>query len=619
MAVETDVLKIEIVAEDKATKVLEQAKQHVRELEAEFNKTSVGLNKVMETIASVTTKMKEATDRGDIHMANRYKYYLGKLKGIQKYRETQYKQSSELYAPVAPLLTDTLKSAKFDAQTGVLKATVQKIVNGMIQESTYSIINGVELLENQTIRPNENIKQANKAKKEKEAFRYKNPVKWGLGEAWNWTKSFGGAILNDTFEKIIDAPIFNGFFKTEQGKGLVQGFKNIGKGICESIKELKPGKLLKSFGRIALYRTIRAILSGIVNSFKEGFELIKSTNVEAKEGLFTIQSAFNTIKASVASIAMPLVQSIIPLLTDASSQIMGTANALSILNAQQNGESKAWVVSKEKVDDYTKSLQALSGQITQLDKFATLSKGNAIIGEYIDIDSEEATQILDDYEEKVKDIKGLIEDLSTMLKDLDFQDVIEIAKGLVLVLLAISGAAGLAVSAIASLFVLFDENASYGIKAVATAILSLTAAIMAFNIAKAMGAGPQGLLWATTIASTAAILFGAVVTGIDAVSDLKGYESGGMPDTGEIYIARENGSELVGRIGNHNAVMNNDQIVDSVSAGVYSAVTKALLANGGFNNSGGSGDVYLDGTKVGQTIAKSVFTEGVKAGYWNKK
>lgn len=52
--------------------------------------------------------------------------------------------------------------------------------------------------------------------------------------------------------------------------------------------------------------------------------------------------------------------------------------------------------------------------------------------------------------------------------------------------------------------------------------------------------------------------------------------SGGFPAMGQMFIAREAGPELVGTIGNRNAVVNNDQIVESVSSGVYKAVCAAL-------------------------------------------
>lgn len=58
------------------------------------------------------------------------------------------------------------------------------------------------------------------------------------------------------------------------------------------------------------------------------------------------------------------------------------------------------------------------------------------------------------------------------------------------------------------------------------------------------------------------------------------YAAGGMPETGELFMARENGiNEMVGKIGNRSAVANNDQIVEAVSYGVSmaNAETNELL------------------------------------------
>lgn len=51
---------------------------------------------------------------------------------------------------------------------------------------------------------------------------------------------------------------------------------------------------------------------------------------------------------------------------------------------------------------------------------------------------------------------------------------------------------------------------------------------------------------------------------------------GGVMSRGQIFMARENGPELVGRQGNKSVVMNNNQIVRSVSAGVGEAVDNAI-------------------------------------------
>lgn len=54
------------------------------------------------------------------------------------------------------------------------------------------------------------------------------------------------------------------------------------------------------------------------------------------------------------------------------------------------------------------------------------------------------------------------------------------------------------------------------------------------------------------------------------------YAGGGLPPVGQMFVARERGPELVGNIGSHTAVMNNDQIVSSVAYGVEGAVTRAM-------------------------------------------
>lgn len=74
------------------------------------------------------------------------------------------------------------------------------------------------------------------------------------------------------------------------------------------------------------------------------------------------------------------------------------------------------------------------------------------------------------------------------------------------------------------------------------------------------------------------------------------YAAGGIPDYGQLFWAREAGPELVGTLGGHTAVMNNDQIVASVSSGVYQAVKAALGSQRGSQTQ--PVVVYLDGKVV---------------------
>ncbi len=74
---------------------------------------------------------------------------------------------------------------------------------------------------------------------------------------------------------------------------------------------------------------------------------------------------------------------------------------------------------------------------------------------------------------------------------------------------------------------------------------------------------------------------------------------GGLFGTGQMFIAREAGPELVGSIGGNTAVMNNDQIVASVADGVARAVA-AVLANGNDQPV----NIYIGGEKIDQYMVK---------------
>ena len=97
--------------------------------------------------------------------------------------------------------------------------------------------------------------------------------------------------------------------------------------------------------------------------------------------------------------------------------------------------------------------------------------------------------------------------------------------------------------------------------------------------------------------------------------------TGGFPPTGQMFLAREAGPELVGTIGSRSAVVNNDQIVESVSRGVYQAVLAALGGQG-------SGSrpleirLYLDGKQITAAVEQiqrerglSLMSGGVAYGF----
>ena len=80
--------------------------------------------------------------------------------------------------------------------------------------------------------------------------------------------------------------------------------------------------------------------------------------------------------------------------------------------------------------------------------------------------------------------------------------------------------------------------------------------------------------------------------------------------TGQLFLAREAGPEMVGSMGSRTAVVNNGQIVEGISYGVEAAnegvinailsATQQLITAIQDNN----GEMYMDGEKVGEIVTK---------------
>ena len=66
------------------------------------------------------------------------------------------------------------------------------------------------------------------------------------------------------------------------------------------------------------------------------------------------------------------------------------------------------------------------------------------------------------------------------------------------------------------------------------------------------------------------------------VKGFKGYANGGLPSTGSLFMANEDGNtELVGNFGGYTGVANQSMIISAMESAVYNAVTQALKANSG--------------------------------------
>ena len=65
---------------------------------------------------------------------------------------------------------------------------------------------------------------------------------------------------------------------------------------------------------------------------------------------------------------------------------------------------------------------------------------------------------------------------------------------------------------------------------------------------------------------------------------IKQYATGGIPDFGQMFIAREKGPELVGKIGSQSAVVNNSQIIEGIEGGVARGMMAVMGSMSGNNS-----------------------------------
>ena len=90
--------------------------------------------------------------------------------------------------------------------------------------------------------------------------------------------------------------------------------------------------------------------------------------------------------------------------------------------------------------------------------------------------------------------------------------------------------------------------------------------------------------------------------------NLSWYANGGFPGMGEMFVARESGPELVGRMGKRSAVANNNQIIAGIRAGVFEAVVNAFESMQGRNDRGQELHIYLEGDA--KKLFKGIRQEG---------
>lgn len=391
--------------------------------------------------------------------------------------------------------------------------------------------------------------------------------------------------------------------------------------------------LLKTFkdmvGRVLMYRMVRGIISGIGQSFSEGvqnmYQWSKALGGEFAAAIDTATAASTKFKNSLAVMVAPIIESVVPLLDVAVNAFARFASAVSGVLSLFFGLDHYYAVNTGYMEDYGKAAGSAAKKVRTLLKFDEINRlekrnsggvGSSSaknfsnmferkdIGELFGGKFWETTlgikikDILIEFNEWLNE-RTVLQKLGIALaviggallafKAFGFTGAglgLVVLAGITMALLAIDwDAAKLKAATLWSNFKSwFLQNLvgdglvgrwikdKFNFDVGATAEATVDSINVNGSKAKVTGTGTiASTLYNAIKSSLGSTTFSLSVTGASKGASKYTYASGGFVDAGQVFIAREAGPELVGTMGGHTAVANNDQIVAGITQGVASA------------------------------------------------
>lgn len=297
--------------------------------------------------------------------------------------------------------------------------------------------------------------------------------------------------------------------------------------------------------RILQYKVIAALFRTIIKTATQGFSLL-TNYTKLTDSLTTIKSSITAISTSIASMLTPAIQTLSNLFQPLADEMLYLANSRAKANAIAKGESTYYKLSASAIREYSDSLREVNSQLTQLDKFATLSKGGNILGTYVDINEavetdpfEKISENIDNATDSIKTAKKEFSAISTIITDfvdtIDFLtdkiDKMGLNIGDVLFFVGMSFAAlkstaGATMATIMSIMVLASKDASASSKAIAAAVMTIAGAYIGLGVAKQFAINPA--LGAAAGAASGALTAGIIAVVSSLVNSVGGRSTGNV-------------------------------------------------------------------------------------------
>lgn len=391
----------------------------------------------------------------------------------------------------------------------------------------------------------------------------------------------------------------------EKTKKLPHSLKEVGsilgnmvsKNVEKGFKGITSGKLFKRIGSIITYRIARSIMSGITNGAKQGFSLLSQDN----EALSNIMSQFDEIKTtlqvSFAAVLIPIAEALATALEPIANELLDFANAMSLANAQAKGESQYYKLSSDSIKEYAKSLKQANQQLSQLDKFATLSGSNsAKLGTWESVD--DLLPEDEDIAEKYKTTTDFFLNLSDTIKDVmkSIGEVFVWFGENIKTIITLAGLLISAVNPIAGAIIGFGAAAlgtSTEAKILGSSMLALAGGFIGVGIAKAFAANPF-------YGAAVGVAAGAMVGVITSIASSLG-------TSGSVNTNTSSGTDLSSLSETSSLYSTSD-----LYAGIEASTSKGVSSS----NMTVKGDVYIDGQKAGRVMENYVYTEGKRVGHF---
>lgn len=441
-----------------------------------------------------------------------------------------------------------------------------------------------------------------------------------INEARKKQKALENANLSEVkknVEKNVVQPEIKANEQQEKHISLWEKFKQKVKSVGDVIKKLGDredkeekkskasgfaGKLGKAIVRVAIYRAIRAAIKSIVQTIRQGLQAFAEFSPKFEQTMTALTSAGRNFKMSFTTAFAPILESIAPALIQIVNSFTQLNNKLAETIAYLKGAGEYTKVNTEYQEQYNKAVNLLP-----FDKFNVLQQSSYGGFEKAAVDTEKMAKnapkfekikaVITSFKETLKAVVATLGKAWEFIKSIfgEYGDVIlTVMKASINFGKQIWEVLGALINAIKVILNLdFSKSIIYSSLAVFAGILTTIVGIAKtfLDILKSIltldfsGFGERVKGYFNYGFTKNLWNRGGRGKGIKnffkGLFNIGTYATGGLPDTGSLFLAGERGAELVTNVGSgQSAVMNMQQLQQAIYGGMVSALSTMQQVGG---------------------------------------